>query len=141
MARAERNTVTNVTPEYYSDFLINFEKHPITNSLARITNEDSVKNSLKNIILTRLGERFYAPFTGSKVASSLFDLNTNASLDVLRNACEEAIKNCEPRVVNYGVNVNFPEDGDGNSVLIEIFFEMVNLPGRQFDFVILKRIR
>ena len=58
----------------YSDFTNNFSRHPITNQLVMLNNEDSVRQTFKNLILTNIGERFFNPFFGSNVEKTEFEL-------------------------------------------------------------------
>ena len=74
MSRADKNTLEQKKREIYSDFLNNFDQNPFTGVLARVTNEESVAQSLKNITLTNRGERFYNSNKGSRIRSSLFEL-------------------------------------------------------------------
>ena len=61
--------------EYFSDFLNNMDVHPVNKSLGRVINEEAVKQSLKNLILTNSGERLFQPTIGSDVYKSLFEPN------------------------------------------------------------------
>ena len=73
--RADKYTQVGKKQEFYSDFMNNFVKHPVNNSLARLTNEESVKQSIRNLILTNVGERMFEPDVGSTVNNALFEPN------------------------------------------------------------------
>ena len=139
MSRSNKYTITREIPEIYSDFLINFDKNPVTSNLAKITNEDEIKSSIRNIIETRLGERFYNPLFGSKVANALFELTSELTSTLLKSTCEQAIKNNESRATVKDVEVQLLEDS--NACSITIFFEAINKPGILQNVVIVKRIR
>lgn len=138
MSRADRRTASERTVEYFSDFLINLDRNPVTGLLAKVTNEESIKQALKNIVRTDLMERFYDPLAGSKAATSLFELSGPAAQELIKSTVTAAIKNKEPRAIlisidvleiNYGFEVN-------------ISFECVNIPGTTlFTSIILQKLR
>ena len=80
----------------YSDLRKDMEVNPITNDLALKTDEESVKESLKNLIPTNKGERLFQPNLGSDVVKSLFDNMTPASIKVLETSIKNTINNYEP---------------------------------------------
>ena len=59
----------------FKDINLSFKRHPVTNDLVVIKNEDAIKQSVKNIIFTILGEKPFLPLFGSKLNSSLFELD------------------------------------------------------------------
>ena len=61
----------------FKDINLSFKRHPVTNDVVAIRNEDAIKRSVKNIIFTILGEKPFEPDFGSVINQSLFDLNTN----------------------------------------------------------------
>ena len=61
----------------FKDINLSFKRHPVTNDVVTIRNEDAIKRSVKNIIFTILGEKPFEPNFGSVINESLFDLNTN----------------------------------------------------------------
>lgn len=140
MSRADQVTQRKVTPEYYSDFLVNFNKNPITGILARVTNEEDVANAMKLLVLTRLYERPYQPDVGSKANAILFDLIDETSASQLEFTVSECIKNHEPRATLHGVEVS--ADPENNGYQVNIFFSLINIPDRKFSTsLFLTRVR
>ena len=138
--RSARYTIKTKQLELYSDFLINFDLNPITGFIARVTNEDSVKQSLKTLILTRRGERFYDSVAGSRVYSLLFELLDTVTIDKIKSEILETIKNNEPRVQHASVDV-IPS-ADENSVNVKVFYDVINIPNQTFTLnLILERVR
>ncbi len=129
----ERKKVT-----IYSDFTSSFEKNPTTGLLATNTNEDSVKRSLRNIVLTRLGERFYDTKKGTRIASSLFELYDPAVLEFAKHQLREAISAYEPRANPFEVNII--NDIDRNGIFVRITFQTINIigPPVTFDIFVVK---
>ena len=140
MARADRNTIVGKTNEYYSDFLINFDLNPITGNLARVTNEEAVKRSIKQLILTINFERPYDPIIGSKVNGLLFEPIDEITTSILETTITSCIKSREPRANLEKVDIQpRPED---NEYFISIYFSLLNIPGEVFaTSVLLSRVR
>ena len=122
----------------YSDFDDDFAKNPITGNLARLTNEESVKQALRNLVLTNRGERFYSSTTGGNISRHLFELASPLTADNLRVDIETAIKQ-EPRVNLENVEVY--DDSNRNSYLVIVYFSIINIPGTLKLEIILKRAR
>lgn len=140
MSRAERNTFKNKVPEFYSDFTINLDMNPTTGLLAKVKNEESIKQSIKNLILTKLGERFFEPKVGSKIHALLFEPIDSVSEELLKSSITQTIKNHEKRANLKEVNVVAKEEENG--YLVTIIFEPINIPTQIVQFnVFLKRIR
>ena len=140
MARADKNTVTRVQPEYYADFLIDFTLNPITGNLARVTNEEAVKRAIKQIILTINYERPYDPILGSKVNSLLFEPIDDVTTQLLKTTIEASIRSREPRANLQKVDIQPREDE--NSYFITIYFSLLNVPQDIFAVSLtLKRVR
>ena len=89
LSRADVISQTQKKIETYSDFSTNFIKHPVTNELILIKNEDSVRQAFKNLILTNIEERMFSPFFGSNVRRSLFDPFGPFLIEDLRRRSEE----------------------------------------------------
>lgn len=139
MARAELRTPYNKPDERYSDFLMNMDKNPITGNLARATNEDCVKEAIRNLVLTNRGERFYNVNMGSKLKAALFEPADVALADLIRTTITQTITYYEPRVNLLDVQVF--DDSDHNAYKVNIYFNIINIPDViQLD-LLLKRAR
>lgn len=132
-------TPANLKKELYSDFYNDFTKNPLTNDIARKANEDSVKQSIRNIILTNKGERPFYPEFGSNIRNMLFENITPDRLIIMKDIIKEAIKNYEPRanVINVDVIANY----DSNDVVVFIVFNVINIETPVTLEVFLERIR
>ena len=110
----------------FKDISLSFSRHPITNDISAIYNEDAIKKSVMNQVRTKLGERFFNPFIGSNVEAMLFELSTLGLDDAITEEIRTTITNFEPRVVlrNISVNDNF----DNNELYVEVVYDIVGLP-------------
>lgn len=151
MARADKFTGELKKIELYSDFPINFDRNPITGLLAKVSNEDSVKQSLKQLVLTNVGERFYDSNKGSRISGSLFEPASPTTLEIIRTQIKECIGAYEPRCQLLEVNVQDIDpssmpfgftDLDKNSLMVDIVFSIINIPDRSFNLTFnVKRVR
>lgn len=108
----------------YRDFRKDFLLNPISNDLAVITDEQAIKESFKNLILTDKGERLFRPTLGSNVRATLFENNTPATIKLLEENIRDVINNFEPRAGIIDVNLYSVEEQNGISVTIR--FYMIN---------------
>lgn len=136
MSRADNFTITKQMPEFYSDFMVDFSLNPITGNLARMTNENAIKQSIRNIIMTMNGERPFQMTLGSKCASLLFDPIDTVTEDLVKTTVIYAIQNHEPRAKLISVDVTASDDNTYNVV---ITFTVINIPNQEFSMAVLVR--
>ena len=110
----------------FKDINLSFKRHPVTNDVVVIRDEDAIKRSVKNIIFTILGEKPFEPNFGSVINESLFDLNT--SLNEIRVADEisASLRNYEPRISDIDVTVTVAPDT--NEMNCTVQYTIVGLP-------------
>ena len=94
----------------FKDINLSFKRHPVTNDVITISNEDAIKRSVKNIIFTIMGEKPFSPEFGSAINDSLFDLNTNLGEVRVSDEIKSSLINNEPRIDNVSVSVTIPPD-------------------------------
>lgn len=105
----------------FKDISLSFLKHPITNDLSVVSNASAIARSVRNLILTSFGERFFAPNLGSRINKSLFELLDYGSASIIQTEIETTIKNFEPRVILYSVVVTPQYDDNGYNVVIAYY--------------------
>ena len=139
ITRAEAITGNNTRKiEFFSDFLNSFAKTPYGNQLGRVTNEQTVNQALRNLIMTNLGERLFQPNIGSSVYESLFEPNLSEHLSLLETYIENTIINNEPRVNAQEISVT---SVDENSIEIKIIYNLINNQTPLTFAFLLKRVR
>lgn len=139
VTRADTLTQTVNKQEYFSDFLNSFALTPVGNNLGKISNEASVKQSLKNLIYTNLGERLFQPNVGSNVLVSLFEPNGKITLANIEFNIKNTIKYNEPRVNLLQAKAR--STYDENQIQIDLVFTLINNPDPISLSFILKRVR
>ena len=110
----------------FKDINLSFKRHPVTNDLVAIRNEDAIKKSVKNIIFTILGEKPFEPEFGSVINDSLFELNTSLNEMKVSDEIKQSLLNFEPRIDNIRVTVSiYP---DSNELNCAVQYDIVGIP-------------
>ena len=110
----------------FKDINLSFKRHPVTNDVLTIRDEDAIKRSVRNIIFTILGEKPFQPNFGSAVNESLFDLNTNLSEIRISDEIKSSLLNYEPRIDNVTVYVTV--SADSNEMNCTVQYDIVGIP-------------
>lgn len=139
VVRKTKTTPQTSKPLVYSDFYSNFDLELVKKDLLSYKNEDSVKRSIRNILLTDKGERFFNPTFGSDIRKMLFENFSPATEQVVADLIRNAIENHEPRANLIDVNVS--GNPDQNSMYINIVFSVINKAEPVTLELILNRIR
>ena len=110
----------------FKDINLSFKRHPVTNDVITVSDEDAIKRSVKNIIFTILGEKPFEPNFGSVISQSLFDLNTNLNEIRISDEIQQSLLNYEPRIDNIVVTASiYPDSNELNCV---VQYEIVGIP-------------
>ena len=111
--------------QQFKDISMSFQSNPLTNDLIALKNASAIARSIRNIVFTQPGEKFFNPNFGSRVSESLFDNVDNTSADVIRDQIRSSIRNFEPRVnlLNVIVRPNF----DFNEMNVTIEYEIIGI--------------
>jgi len=127
------------TPVIFSDLPANLDVHPVRGDLVLLTNDNSVKRSIRNLLLTDPFERFFNPVIGSGIRQSLFE-NMGRDIEfIMKEKITETILNFEPRANLLSVDVKgLPDD---NSYSASITFSVNNNLTPINLNLILRRIR
>ena len=110
----------------FKDINLSFRRHPVTNDVVTISNEDAIKRSVKNIIFTILGEKPFEPRFGSVVNEALFDLTTKYDEILIQDEIKSSVLKFEPRITNLVVTTTvYP---DSNELNCTVQYDIVGLP-------------
>ena len=120
----------------FKDISLSFDRHPVTNDILVLKNEDAIKRSIRNLIQTMPSERFFNPYLGSEVKTSLFEFVDFGTSSILEEQIKIAIDNYEPRVENAKVVV-VPRAND-NSFEINVSFTIIgqDIPPQKFTYIL-----
>ena len=126
-------------PVLYSDFRKDLAKSPVSNDIALLKDEDSVKESIKILILTDPGERLMQPFIGGGIRALLFENITPAVIKIIEDRVRTAVEIYEPRAELIDVTVS--SNIDDNQVGVTVRFYVQSQQQPIVLNVILERIR
>jgi phage baseplate assembly protein W len=110
----------------FKDLSFNFTKNPITNDIVVLKNEESIKQSVKNLILTKINERPFRPLLGTNTTSFLFELGPEVAANSLIEEIENVLTTYESRIQLERIDVDAPEDSNEFEVTID--YLIVGLP-------------
>ena len=107
----------------FKDISLSFKKHPVTNDIISLTNENAIKRSVRNLVETINQERFFNPLIGSSVKESLFEQADNGLLTTLKTQIETTINNFEPRVALTNVSCTHPPNT--NNLEVSVSYDII----------------
>ena len=110
----------------FKDISLSFSRHPVTNDVTVLKNQDAIKKSVVNLCRTKFNERFFNDLIGTSVDDSLFELIDSGIGDVLEREIEALLNNFEPRIDLSDINVI--ADPDSNSLEVKVTYQIVGLP-------------
>ena len=120
------STYTTKVSRAFKDISLSFKKHPVTNDVTILRNEDAIKRSVINLTRTRINERFFNDLVGTSVEDALFE-NMNSGIEAaLEQEITSLLTNYEPRIDLNSVYVI--ADQDSNALEIQVDYNIVGLP-------------
>ena len=120
----------------FKDINLSFKRHPVTNDVVTIRNEDAIKRSVRNIIFTILGEKPFEPNFGSVINESLFDLNTNLNEIRVSDEIRSSLLNYEPRISNIDVTVTVAPDTNEMNCTVQYDITGIPAPTQTVDVLL-----
>ena len=120
----------------FKDISMTFQRNPLTSDLIVLKNENAIARSIRNIVFTIPGEKFFDDTFGSNINRSLFDNIDEISAIVIKDQITESIQRFEPRVRLDKVRI-LP-DFDNNSFDAIITYEIIgaDIPPQELQFVL-----
>ena len=121
----------------YKDLSMSFKSNPLNDDLIGLKNESAIARSIRNIVYTLPGEKFFDSDFGSDVTGSLFENIDEISAVTIREEIEYCIKSYEPRV-NL-IEVQSIPNYDNNEYNVLITYEVLgaDVPPQELEFVLL----
>ena len=120
----------------FKDINLSFKRHPVTNDVVTIRDEDAIKRSVKNIIFTIIGEKPFEPDFGSVINNALFDLNTNLSEIRISDEIKASLDNYEPRIDNINVSVSILADSNEMNCTVQYDIVGIRAPTQTVDVLL-----
>ena len=120
----------------FKDISMSFQTNPLTSDLIAMKNENAIARTVKNIVFTNPGEKFFNPRFGSRITESLFENADDLTAIEIQKQIEESINRYEPRVRLQSVEAF--ADIDGNAFEVVITYDIIgaDIPTQQLEFVL-----
>ena len=110
----------------FKDFNVAFARNLFTDDVSSVTNENSIKQAIKNLILTVPGEKPFSPLVGSRVYELLFEPLDPFTLDSIYEEIINTINNHEPRVEL--INVDLTPYYENNKIHVTVEYQVIGVP-------------
>ena len=120
----------------FKDISMTFQANPLNQDLIVLKNETAIARSVRNIVFTVPGEKFFQENFGSRISESLFENIDEISALEIKDEITESINRFEPRVRL--ISVDTIPDYAGNAFNVIIVYEIIGIdtPAQQLEFVL-----
>jgi len=120
----------------FKDLSMTFKRNPLNRDLIVLKNENAIARSIRNIVFTLPGEKFFNENFGSRVSKLLFENLDSITASEIEDEIRQSIVNYEPRVsiVQLSVTPNYDE-GEFDTVIV---YQIVGVdaPAQQLSFAL-----
>ena len=120
----------------FKDISMTFQANPLNFDLIGLKNENAIARSVRNIVFTLPGEKFFDENFGSNISASLFENLDDISGSIIVDEIKQSIKRYEPRVdlINVEAFPNF----DNNSFDVLIVYDVIgaDVPPQELQFAL-----
>ncbi len=120
----------------FKDISMSFQVNPLNLDLIALKNETAIARSVRNIIFTLPGEKFFDSNFGSRISNSLFENVDEISASIIKDEIRNSITNYEPRVELIDVQTTPDYDNASFDVLIQYRIIGADVPPQQLEFVL-----
>ena len=120
----------------FKDISMTFQVNPLNSDLIGLKNENAIARSVRNIVFTLPGEKFFDEDFGSRISASLFENIDDISTAEIVDEIRQSIVNYEPRVDLLDVQA-FP-NFDNNQFDVRIVYEIIgaDVPAQELQFAL-----
>ena len=115
---------------------MSFQVNPLTDDLIAIKNQTAISRSLRNLVLTSPGERFFNSNMGSRVNHLLFENMDDLTAASIKSEIENTIENFEPRVKLLTTRVSANPDSNEFDVIITYEIIGIDAQAQQLSFAL-----
>ena len=121
----------------FRDLSMTFQRNPLNDDLVVLKNATAIARSIKNIVFTQPGEKFFDEDFGSRVSRFLFENINPVTASNIRDEIVQSVLNYEPRVELRTVTV--VPDYDSNAMNATIIYDIIgaDIPPQELDLVLL----
>jgi phage baseplate assembly protein W len=120
----------------FKDISLSLQVNPLNYDIIDIKNETAIARSIRNLVFTLPGERFFNQTLGSKISQSLFENIDDVSASILQDEITNTIENYEPRVDLIGVDVEPNYDSYEFNVTVRYYIVGIDALPQQLTFAL-----
>ena len=120
----------------FKDISMTFQSNPLNDDLIALKNANAIARSVRNIVMTIPGERFFQPNFGSGVNRVLFNNMDEISASILEDEIRNSIRNYEPRVRLRSLKVQANFDNNAFDTVITYDIIGADVPAQQLQFAL-----
>ena len=120
----------------FKDISMTFQSNPLNSDLITLKNESAIARSVRNIVFTLPGEKFFNEDFGSRVSRSLFENIDEISASIINDEITNSINNFESRVNLIDVQTTPNYDNNAFDVIITYRIIGADVPAQQLQFVL-----
>ena len=122
----------------FKDLSMSFQANPLSKDLIALKNTNAIARSIKNIVFTLPGEKWFNESFGSRITASLFENINDVTANIIVDEITSSITRYEPRVELIGEGVKAFPNYDNNTFDIIIVYTVIgtDVPPQQLEFVL-----
>ncbi len=120
----------------FKDISLSFARHPVTNDVTVLKNEDAIKKSVINLCRTRLTERFFNDTLGTSIEGYMFELADDEISGPIEEEVKTLLKNYEPRIELREVVVDANTSENSLNVTIKYYITGLPFPEQNIEFLL-----
>jgi phage baseplate assembly protein W len=120
----------------FLDISSSFQVNPLNFDLISIKNETAIARSVRNLVLTTPGEKFFNENIGSRISKSLFENIDEINASIIKDEIVNTIENYEPRVELIDVFVSPDYDNYTFNVTIQYIIVGIDVLPQQLTFAL-----
>ena len=122
----------------FKDLSMTFQANPLSRDLIALKNTNAIARSIKNIVFTLPGEKWFNAEFGSRITESLFENINDITANIIVDEITSSIIRYEPRVQLIGEGVKAFPNYDNNTFDVIIVYEVIgaDVPPQQLEFVL-----
>lgn len=122
--------------KYFKDISLSLQVNPLNYDLIDIKNETSIARSIRNLIFTIPGEKFFNQSLGSKISQTLFENIDDISSSIIQDEIKNTIENYEPRVSLISVDVSPNYENNEFYVTIRYYIIGIDVLPQELSFAL-----
>ena len=123
----------------WRDLDLSLTLHPIRKDIMPLKDDNAIKNSVKNLLISNFYERPFSRDVGANLRALLFEPADSITKIALKDNIRRVIRKYEPRVVLRGIQINYQDDS--NAYNITVIFKIKEFDTNESVEIVLRRLR